>query len=416
MARLPTNPAGKRVPRKLSLQPTRSSPRFLAEENLQRDFASTLSACPENLERISLAVQADECPENVSLAPPSNVCPGNDIRVPTKSCKDIAAMSNNHLEAPTGDLAHLGAAGTPAVDVTPTLGAQAHGDAHLQNPEATHHQPPQGNMNQPAAANADVIQLLLQALQGIQQQPAQPTQITMAQCTNTYNGERDHATVRAFTTNIELFREVSRIPENQALKGLPLLLKGEAQLWWDGISHSVHSWRDALDQIHAAFAPRHSNSEIYAMIFSTHQGNKSTEVFIAEKRAILARLSDVTTEQQQLDMLYWMLRHRIRRAIPRGSILNFADLVQRARHEEKLEQEEIDYQKTTPATGKGTNSTLRPAAETSEHRDSTKSTKKRDANSSEARTSDAQPANRKPVTRCEFCKYRGHTKDECNKL
>ena len=79
-------------------------------------------------------------------------------------------------------------------------------------------------MNQSAAANADVIRLLLQALQGVQQQPVQPTQITMDQYTSTYSGERDHATVRTVTSNIEMFREVSHITENQTLRGLPRLL------------------------------------------------------------------------------------------------------------------------------------------------------------------------------------------------
>lgn len=72
-----------------------------------------------------------------------------------------AAMSENQLEVTTGDGAHREAAGTPALDASQALGSQAHGDARVQTSDGIHGQPPQGNMNQPAAANANVIQLII---------------------------------------------------------------------------------------------------------------------------------------------------------------------------------------------------------------------------------------------------------------
>ena len=131
---------------------------------------------------------------------------------------------------------------------------------------------------------------------------------SMAQCPVKFDGKRNIADVEGFTTRVEVYRRSEHISEADALIGLPLLLTGDAYTWWRGISHSITNWQNALTQIHAAFAPRRANHELYTMLFTGRQpANESTETFIAAKRAILAQISHEFTAPQQIDMLYGLL-------------------------------------------------------------------------------------------------------------
>ena len=106
----------------------------------------------------------------------------------------------------------------------------------------------------PAQISPELLTSIMTAVYERAQQPSSNS--SMARCPVTYDGTRDATVINDFTSRSELFRDVERIPKADALKGLPLLLQGEAQTWWQGTKSSITSWDDALRQIHAAFAQK----------------------------------------------------------------------------------------------------------------------------------------------------------------
>lgn len=209
-------------------------------------------------------------------------------------------------------------------------------------------------------------------------QQASRTGGSFANCTARFNGDRNREKVAEFITTTTIYKEIEEISDANALKGLCLLLEDEAATWWRGVKNGVTSWKKATELLQSAFAPLKPAYQIYGEIFSTKQlEDTPTDVFIAQKRELIACLPHERSEEIQLDMIYLLLRLKIRERIPRSTVRTFGDLIGQARILEDLEQE-IQQSKgvTTAAAGN----------------------KKTD---------------RKP--RCSFCNWKGHTADECRK-
>lgn len=160
------------------------------------------------------------------------------------------------------------------------------------------------------------------------------------QCTARFAGVRSSAAVEEFITAITIFKNVEKIPDEDAIMGLPLLLTGEANQWWNGVRHSVATFDDAVALIRKAFAPSQPNFRIFKEIFDHIQPeDMTTDQFVTLQRERLSQLSRPLDEQWQLDMVYCLLRRTIRDRIPRADVNTFDDLLDRARGLEANEQE-----------------------------------------------------------------------------
>ncbi|CAG5050798.1 unnamed protein product [Parnassius apollo] len=62
---------------------------------------------------------------------------------------------------------------------------------------------------------------------------------SFAQCISRYGGERDHNKVQEFITNITIYKKVENISDDDALKGLPILLTGVTDTWWDRVKNDI---------------------------------------------------------------------------------------------------------------------------------------------------------------------------------
>jgi hypothetical protein len=58
--------------------------------------------------------------------------------------------------------------------------------------------------------------------------------------------------VEEFVTAATIYKKVEGISDEDALEGLPLLLTGEANPWWNGIKCNASTRKEAMDLVGAA--------------------------------------------------------------------------------------------------------------------------------------------------------------------
>ena len=203
---------------------------------------------------------------------------------------------------------------------------------------------------------------------------------SFSNCTARFAGERDNQKVDEFITTVGIYRDIKEISDADTIKSMPLLLTNHAATWWQGIKHEAVTWTDVTKLLRNAFAPSTPAYRIYLEIFQNKQlTDEATDDFICRKRALFAQLPEPThPETVLLDFVYGLLHLRIRERLPRETCKTFKDLLREARTiEHTLVEKHGDNIKTEKAPASGTGS--------------------------------------KPKPRCTFCKYTGHTFEECRK-
>lgn len=195
---------------------------------------------------------------------------------------------------------------------------------------------------------------------------------SFAKCASRFSGDKN-SDISAFIDAIEIYKDCTQISDQNALKGLPILLDGLAATWWQGVKATVHTWQQALDQLRGTYGPKKPPHRIYRELFSAEQDSKTpTDVFICRSRALLAQLPPGTLmEETQLDMIYGLLHKKIREKIPRDKVSDFSELLDSARLIEETFQDSYSLK-------------------------------------------DSQEPPKRP--RCAYCRTVGHSKDECRKL
>lgn len=203
----------------------------------------------------------------------------------------------------------------------------------------------------------------------------QPRNRHFTQCTARFDGTRTQAAVTEFLTAIKIFKSVERIADADALTGLPLLLTGEASTWWNGVKSTITTFQDATQAIQLAFAPQRPNFRVFSEIFACTQTTEmTTDQFVTSQQDRFSQLSEDLPEKWQIDMVYALLRPKIRGRVPRDDVTTFQDLLKKAR---VIEAAERDHKGLKPA---------KPAGEPTRAR-----------------------------VKCDFCKNFGHAVSECRK-
>ncbi|XP_047997557.1 uncharacterized protein LOC125235150 [Leguminivora glycinivorella] len=164
---------------------------------------------------------------------------------------------------------------------------------------------------------------------------------SFAKATFFYDGKRDPVCVETFLTAATCFKNVGNISDNDAIRSLPLILKEDAAIWWNGIKDSVRTWADFESRLRRAFAPKKPAHMLFKQIVLTDQGpHELTETFVAKKRDLFAQLSEPLSETHQLDMVYGNLHRRIKERVPRETVLSFDSLLEAAQAAELLLHDE----------------------------------------------------------------------------
>ncbi|XP_028161555.1 activity-regulated cytoskeleton associated protein 2-like [Ostrinia furnacalis] len=153
-----------------------------------------------------------------------------------------------------------------------------------------------------------------------------------AKCTARFDGRSKNSDeLEAFIDAIEVYRECTNVSEEHALRGLPMLLVGEAAVWWQGVKSSVTSWTGALQRLRGMFGVPRPAYKIFRDIFSAEQSDERADVFVNKVRALLSKLPYVVPEAMKLDIVYGLLDRRIRKRVPRDAVDGLEQLICKVR-------------------------------------------------------------------------------------
>ncbi|XP_062530656.1 uncharacterized protein LOC119630752 [Bombyx mori] len=154
----------------------------------------------------------------------------------------------------------------------------------------------------------------------------------MAKCTARFDGvARDPEAVEAFIDSVEVYKECACVSDDIALRGLPMLMEGEAAIWWRGVRNEVSSWPDALKRLRAMYGVPRPAHKVFRDVFSSEQGDELADSSIVRIRAMLSRLPYQLPEEARLDIIYDLLHKRIRKRLPRDGVSDIETLIEKSR-------------------------------------------------------------------------------------
>ncbi|XP_037807267.1 activity-regulated cytoskeleton associated protein 2-like [Lucilia sericata] len=158
---------------------------------------------------------------------------------------------------------------------------------------------------------------------------------SFTQCTARYKGQRDPAAVEKFLAAISVYKDIEKISDADAIRGMPLLFEDYAATWWIGVKDTVTSFEDAKALIRATFSPPIPDWRIFSNIFELKQQKREpTDSFICKKRLLLSQLKVPVSEEVQLNMIYGLLNITIRERVRRENIRTFSELISASREAE----------------------------------------------------------------------------------
>ena len=223
---------------------------------------------------------------------------------------------------------------------------------------------------------AEQFDLLLANMRTVLTTPA-PTPVptpaasgTFAECKSRFSGAKGEC-VEAFINAIEMYKGCLNVSDENALRGLPMLLDGAAATWWQGVKDTFEVWEDAVKAVRHSFGENKPPYKIFRELFSREQSlSEPTDIFVSHARALLAKLPPTPKldEQHKLDMVYGLLNNNIRKGVHRDVIATFEDLILKARAVE-------DFMEVKQTNNKDSRNKVR----------------------------------------CSFCNYYGHNQGECRK-
>ncbi|GBP20014.1 Activity-regulated cytoskeleton associated protein 2 [Eumeta japonica] len=92
---------------------------------------------------------------------------------------------------------------------------------------------------------------------------------SFAKCTARFDGSAsDPDVLETFLDAIEVYKECLNINDEHALRGLPILLTGNAAVWWRGIKSTVSTWPDAVYKLRSMYGvprPAHKILGIFSL-------------------------------------------------------------------------------------------------------------------------------------------------------
>lgn len=255
----------------------------------------------------------------------------------------------------------------------------------------------------------------------------------LSKCMARFDGaSRDPEAVEAFIDSVEIFKECASVPDDIALRGLPMLMQGEAAVWWRGVRKEVSSWPDALKRLRSMYGVPRPAYKVFRDVFSTEQGDELADSFIVRIRAMLSRLPYQLPEETRLDMIYGLLHKRIRKRIPRDTVMTIESLIDKSRSVEESLIESIspatESVSTTPQSHKA--SPIVSDEHAVDHAPTRSNMSRAAVRRSRASIAagNAPPVSSSPriVNKsdnsesdkklfCVYCKSRGHVRDTCVK-
>ncbi|XP_050553710.1 uncharacterized protein LOC126911298 [Spodoptera frugiperda] len=256
-----------------------------------------------------------------------------------------------------------------------------------------------------------------------------PSAVTgnFAKCTARFDGKsRDAEVLEAFIDAVQVYKECAGVSDEHALRGLPILLEGDAAVWWRGARANVHAWPDAVARLRAMYGMQLPPYKVLREIVDTNQkDSERAEVFMCKVRSLFTKLPYAVPMRIQLDIIYGLLHRRVRKRLPRDDVDNIDLMLEKVRAiEDSIVELNLRTYAANPivSTSKSTSQNLSRSqdAPRDRAREPESSERERSVTTSSNGTSVAkltpnsnENLKRDKRVRCSFCKFYGHVLTDC---
>ncbi|KAH9642304.1 hypothetical protein HF086_009668 [Spodoptera exigua] len=224
--------------------------------------------------------------------------------------------------------------------------------------------------NSQAEANRQLVESLMasHAAGGFTATPSPTPSSTskagnMSNCTARFDGQnRDPEIVESFIDSVEMYKECALVNDDLALRGLPMLLHGEAAVWWRGIRTEVSSWSEAVKRLRSMYGTPCPAHKLYRKIFANEQSEELADSFIVRIRGMIAKFPYVLPEEAKIDIIYGLLHKRIRKRLPRDTVNSIESLIDKARDIEESIMEDSSASTSSQSAHSAPTETTTPTA------------------------------------------------------
>ncbi|XP_037298663.1 uncharacterized protein LOC119190566 [Manduca sexta] len=130
-----------------------------------------------------------------------------------------------------------------------------------------------------------------------------------SKCSARFDGTTgDAETLEAFIDAVLVFKECAGVTDENAVRGLPMLLTGNAAVWWQGIKKDVHDWEDAIARLRGMYGIVKPAYKLFREIFAyEHTLPERSEVFACKIRALISQLPYDLCDAARIDIVYGLL-------------------------------------------------------------------------------------------------------------
>ncbi|KAH9642471.1 hypothetical protein HF086_007603, partial [Spodoptera exigua] len=224
--------------------------------------------------------------------------------------------------------------------------------------------------NSQAEANRQLVESLMasHAAGGFTATPSPTPSSTskagnMSKCTSRFDGQnRDPEIVESFIDSVEMYKECALVNDDLALRGLPMLLHGEAAVWWRGIRTEVSSWSEAVKRLRSMYGTPCPAHKLYRKIFANEQSEELADSFIVRIRGMIAKFPYLLPEEAKIDIIYGLLHKRIRKRLPRDTVNSIESLIDKARDIEESIMEDSSASTSSQSAHSAPTETTTPTA------------------------------------------------------
>ncbi|XP_060810231.1 uncharacterized protein LOC132904321 [Amyelois transitella] len=253
---------------------------------------------------------------------------------------------------------------------------------------------------------------------------------TFTHCTARFSGDAGDS-VEAFIDGIQSYKDCANVFEENALRGLSMVLTHNAAVWYQGIKKEITTWDGVIEllQILTAINDLHT-----ASTESCSTRNKATRIPTCLSRDAVHYLQRFPSaifpkERKSIWFMAYSIQEYVSKRLRREEFENFSGMLRLARSIEI--EEEVGTQthqqsgpplrgrpRPTAYDGRRASSTARAPTGSSAHAGATPTPAASAASSSRHSvdvTADSNQRSNKKL-RCVYCKKYGHVREECKKL
>lgn len=231
-----------------------------------------------------------------------------------------------------------------------------------------------------------------------------------SRCTARFDGKSQDAEIlEAFIDAIEIYKECAGVSDEHAIRGLPMLLEGDAAVWWRGAKVTVRNWKEALERLRAVYGVPKPAYKVFREVFFTRANdNERADVLVCRVRALLSRLPYDLPEVASIDIIYGLLHKRVRKRLTRDSVSTLDQLLDKVRTTEDAICELRNETIVAPIT-------LPPSDILSNVHNINNESKTNDTGVV-GPMSNVSTTNKKERPKCSYCKKYGHVVNVCKHL